>query len=86
MFLHNASLSTSRRRTLPFTLGALLLTLSTVGLTACGSKPAETPPAAGTTSAAAGDGKGAPLATDAGAAKDQAILKETEGEKHQEGK
>ena len=74
MFLKNSS-------TRSLALGALLLSFSALCLIGCGgSKPAEG--AGGDADAKAGaSGGAAPLAKDAGAAKDQQIQKEVDQEK-----
>jgi len=73
MFLKNSSARS-------LALGALLLSLSALCLTGCGgSKPADG--GAGGGDAKAGGAGSAPLAPDAGAAKDQQIQKEVSQEK-----
>lgn len=93
MFLHQTTRLTVRRWAPQLAVGVLLLTSSALCLTGCaGSKPADDPaaPASGAASGKAPAGStatgGAALAPDAGAAKDQAILKETAQEKNPDGK
>jgi len=73
MFLNNSSARS-------LALGALLLSLSALCLTGCGgSKPADG--GASPDAKAGATGGSAPLAADAGAAKDQQIQKEVSQEK-----
>ncbi len=90
MFYHTTSLLPARRRARVLVLGALLLTTSALCLTGCGgSKPAENaasvPNVPAGAPAGASAGSGAALAPDASTAKDQAVQKETAGEKNPEG-